>query len=289
LYFRNGILISDSDITALLKSKSSSPKSAPQTEIDTVTASKEKQDLLLNIKQTYDDFIKSNNLTLENDFKDTNPNDFRIFRSPSNKKYHSKGYKFLSDTELKIDIESYERISACTKNVEKIMEIDRSVNWRIAPDNSDGRCPEVTQMSYYDWLIRFCNNSYCRERTNQVLLQATERKTKEDKVKETEMSNGSVALKIITQGTRCLVGEGFNCYTYDYENSIDVQIRNNLDRVVKDITIVCNSLAESGTVLAKHKNILYKLFPPKEIINARFKIPDIKQTKKISCSVTKWE
>jgi hypothetical protein len=285
LYFKGGKLISESTLDALIQKRKqldSEKNKLTETKITTPKL----DDTLLKLQQSHSEFIRLNNLILEEESKNTKPHEFQVYRSPSGKLYYSKGYKFFSGDEEK----DYEAKSACIRNATKLKG-ENLQYWKVEYcEQNQGQGEPI-----YEWLVKSCNIPSCRGSANRFIQsemsRINEEKTKADRQRKQEqhlLSQGNVAIKIDSSYTKCFVAEDFVCYLPDFEDTINAKIQNNLDKTIKDIVIICKSLAESGTILSKDKNVIYKLFPPKQTIDVQFTLPQVKQRSKVSCTVDRW-
>jgi hypothetical protein len=282
LYFKSGKLISESTLDALVQKQKNSESEKNKTKKIEIATPKI-DDTLLKLQQSHSDFIQLNNLTLVEQFKNTKSHEFQVYRSTSGKLHYSKGYKFYSNSEA----DEYDASKNCLSNLNRLK--DSNLRYSVAE-----YCEENEGAPTYDWLVKSCYIPSCRGRTerflqNEVARINMEKKIADERKKEHHfLSQGSVAIIIDSDFTKCLVGDNFECYLRDFEDTINAKIQNNLDRTIKDIVIICNSLAESGTILSRDKNVIYKIFPPKQIIIVQFTLPQVKQRTKVSCSVDRW-
>ena len=81
-----------------------------------------------------------------------------------------------------------------------------------------------------------------------------------------------------------------DCYIVD-KLSIHVKLeaRNNLNKIVKDITIKCNQLGNSGTIIKSDSKIFFDTWEPSQIKKISYKIFKHEQISRLSCEVTGWK
>jgi len=180
----------------------------------------------------------------------------------------------------------------CVKEVEKI-EIDKFEKYSISHwpywlRNCQATGNKYSNSEKKDFFKKTCKDSECREYALDKIKQKNAEERKEIEEKRI-MSTGNVAIKVNNVSSECLYSEGVICYVEGDNFIVNTQVQNNLNRDIKDIAVVCDSVAESGTVLSRQKKIIYKIFQPKIPITVQLSIPIKAQTETVTCSVTKWE
>lgn len=84
----------------------------------------------------------------------------------------------------------------------------------------------------------------------------------------------------------------FNQYCYTTDNfSITsyLEVRNNLNRPIRDITFTCQQIANSGTVLSTNSSTIYDVWQSYEIKKVSIKLPKHSQVNYMSCKPTSWK
>ena len=79
------------------------------------------------------------------------------------------------------------------------------------------------------------------------------------------------------------------CYTTDnYNISTSMEVKNNTNMPVKDITFECAQIARSGTVLSRQNQTIYDIWQPKEIRRVQIKLPKQSQVESMQCQAVRW-
>lgn len=134
--------------------------------------------------------------------------------------------------------------------------------------------------------------------------EAAERKRRQEL--ETCLSRGSVGMCVAIEDRPmvnvCRTGNdihdlalAFDVQSYGYcykrnNNAINVQltIRNNNTSTIRDVSVNCVQLAESGTVLRSNTNTIYKNFHPNNQIRFDFNLARAQQFGSLRCTIENW-
>jgi uncharacterized protein len=80
------------------------------------------------------------------------------------------------------------------------------------------------------------------------------------------------------------------CYTTDTLHvTTSLEVRNNTNKTVKDITFVCTQFAKSGTALARNNSVIYDLWKPGEIKSLTMKFFKHEQIHSMDCKAVNWK
>lgn len=79
------------------------------------------------------------------------------------------------------------------------------------------------------------------------------------------------------------------CYKRD-NNAVKVQliIRNNGTSAIRDVSVNCAQLAESGTILKSDTKTIYKIFAPQNPVSFDLNVYRAQQFSSLRCTVEKW-
>lgn len=80
------------------------------------------------------------------------------------------------------------------------------------------------------------------------------------------------------------------CYTTDrYSITSYLEVRNNLDRPVRDVVFTCHQVANSGTVLSSTSQTIYDIWQPNQVRNVSIKVEKHNQVNYMECKPTSWK
>ena len=117
--------------------------------------------------------------------------------------------------------------------------------------------------------------------------------------KNTILSAGSIGIQVTGFERQCSVSRpvlnAFNgtvdyhaCILRDDFFTVQLDVQNNLNNSVKDYTIACNTISQSGTVLAKFDNKVFSILEPAVVSKISISVPATPQTQTLKCSVSNW-
>ncbi len=78
------------------------------------------------------------------------------------------------------------------------------------------------------------------------------------------------------------------CIRKDDFFTVKLNVRNNLKKSVKDYTISCAAIAQSGTILSRFDNKVFSILEPSVISNVSVHVPATPQAHTMKCKVSSW-
>lgn len=125
---------------------------------------------------------------------------------------------------------------------------------------------------------------------------------REQKLRQQCLSNGQIGIcqSASQNNSQFLCGQNsitalnnlFNeyCYTTDTLHvTTSLEVRNNTNKTVKDITFLCTQYAKSGTALARNNSVVYDLWKPGEIKSLTMKFFKHEQIHSMDCKAVNWK
>ena len=70
---------------------------------------------------------------------------------------------------------------------------------------------------------------------------------------------------------------------------LNIFIKNNTSSAIKDITIRCSNIAESGTVLGASRKTFYIIIDPNQLRQQQISVQDVDQQRSIDCKVVDYQ